>query len=101
MFRKESFCGPNSFSQMKMTFKSFVICFNCRTVFSFALFHFRKHIKKLLRNFEYLKSQKAKKLSFKARPKFLIKVCILRANKLLKIFDNMFVCEGKIHKVIK
>ena len=85
-----------------MTFKSVVICFNCKTVFSFALFHFRKNIKKLLRNFEYSKSQKAKKLlSIKARPKFLIKVCILRANKFLKIFGTMFVCEGKIHKLIK
>ena len=37
--------------------------FNYLTVFSFCVFYFKKNVKKLLRNFEYSKSQRAKKLS--------------------------------------
>ena len=76
MFRKECFCDTNSYSLMKITFKSvFRFVFNNKTVFYFAWCSIlEKNVKKLLRNFEYLKSQKAKKtLSTEARPKVLIK----------------------------
>ena len=50
--------------------------FTYKTMFSFACCSIlEKSVKKLLRNFEYSKSQKAKKL-WALRPKLLIKKCV-------------------------
>ena len=62
MFRKESFRVTNSHSSGKIKLKSVGICSHLSVLFlSFALF--QESVKKLSRNFEYSKSQRAKKLS--------------------------------------
>ena len=63
--------------------KSAVIFFQLQTCIFFCLLFYllRKNVRKLLRNFEYSKLQKAKKLlSTEAWLKFLIKKCVWPIN---------------------
>ena len=63
--------------------------FNYKTAFSFACCFILENSKKLLRNFEYSKLQKAKKLlSTEVRPKLLIKKCVYDLN-----FRTIFVVD--------
>ena len=63
MFRKESFCGTNFYSSMKITLKKYCYLFSTiEPCLHLLVVFLRKNVKKLLRNSEYSKSQKAKKL---------------------------------------
>ena len=63
-FRKESFCGTNSYSQMNTIFKTVVICFNYKTTFYLPVVLIQENVKKLLRSFEYSKSPKLRNFQY-------------------------------------
>ena len=64
MLREESFRGRHANCPVKTKLITVVICFQLSNhVMFFLLFYFKKNVKKLLRNFEYSKSEKATKLS--------------------------------------